>query len=94
MDINREIRLAVNTGEVSFGMKEAKKNVEDDEGELLIVSRNIPDESFQGDEYEGAPIYHYEGTNHELGSAAGKPFTTLVLTIIESGESDILSLKR
>ena len=93
MDINREIRVAVNTGKVSFGIKEAKDNVEEGMAELLIVANNCPEEEFVGNDYKEVPIYHYNGINKDLGSAAGKPFAISTLTVMDSGDSNILSLK-
>lgn len=93
MDINREIRVAVNTGEVSFGVKEAKDNVDEDDAKLLIVANNCPEEDFMGNEYEDVPIYHYNGINKDLGSAAGKPFAISTIAVMDSGDSNILSLK-
>lgn len=92
MDVKRAIRLAVNTGETTFGMKEAKKKIEEGDAKMLVVAENCPEDSFKEDEYQGVPIYHFSGNNHELGSAAGKPFTTSVITITEQGNSNILSL--
>lgn len=93
MDINREIRVAVNTGEVNFGVKEAKDNIEEGNAKLLIVANNCPEEDFMGNEYEDVPIYHFNGMNKDLGSAAGKPFAISTLVVIDSGDSNILSLK-
>ncbi len=94
MDVNREIRMAINTGVADFGIKEAVKNVEDDECKLLIVASNCPDERFtEGDEYKDVPIYRFKGNNHELGSAAGKPFAISTISILDPGNSNILSLK-
>ncbi|MGM0405568.1 MAG: 50S ribosomal protein L30e [Thermoplasmatota archaeon] len=92
MDINREIRLAVNTGETSLGVKEAKKNIEDDKAKMLIVAKNCPEPKFKEQEYEGVPIYQFKGNNHELGSTAGKPFTVSSITVMDPGESEVLSL--
>lgn len=94
MDVNREIRVAVNTGETVFGVKEAKKSTGSDEAELFIVSENCPEDEFDADEYRGTSIYRYDGTNHELGSAAGKPFSISVITILDEGNSNILSLRK
>lgn len=93
MDVNRAIRLAVNTGETVFGIKEAKKSVQEGKAQMLIVAKNCPEEDFKGDEYEDIPVYHFRSNNHDLGSAAGKPFAVSTLTVIEPGESNILSLK-
>ncbi|MFP4001728.1 MAG: 50S ribosomal protein L30e [Thermoplasmata archaeon] len=94
MDVNREIRMAVNTGSVDFGVKEAKENADNDECKLLIVASNCPDESLlESDEYNGVPIYEYRGNNQQLGSAAGKPFAVSTLSIKDAGNSNVLSLK-
>ncbi|MBS3816335.1 MAG: 50S ribosomal protein L30e [Candidatus Thermoplasmatota archaeon] len=94
MEIKREIRVAVNTGKVDFGLKEAYKNLEDDDCDLLIVASNCPDDQMkENDEFEGVSIYHFEGNNQVLGSAAGKPFAISIMSILDSGESNILSLK-
>ncbi len=94
MDINREIRMAVNTGDVDFGLKEAKKNIEDGNCELLIVASNCPNKRLKKREkFKDVPIYVYKGNNQELGSAAGKPFAISTMSIKNAGNSNILSLK-
>ncbi len=94
MDIKREIRVAVNTGEVDFGLNEASKNIEDDNCNLLIVASNCPDERMlEEDEVDGIPLYHFEGNNQALGAAAGKPFAVSVMSILDAGDSNILSLR-
>lgn len=94
MDVNREIRMAVNSGSVDFGVKEAKENADDDECELLIVASNCPDETLmKSEEYSGVPIFKYRGNNQQLGSAAGKPFAVSTLSIKDAGNSNVLSLK-
>lgn len=92
MDVSRVIRIAADTGETKLGVKEAQKEIDAGNAELLIVAENCPEEDFLQDEYEGVPIYHFEGNNHELGAVAGKPFTVSTITIIEPGESDVMAL--
>ncbi|MFW6040330.1 MAG: 50S ribosomal protein L30e [Thermoplasmatota archaeon] len=92
MDVNRAIRLAVNTGEVNFGVNEAYNNIKEGRARLLIVSKNCPELEFKQNKYEEIPIYHFKGNNHDLGSAAGKPFAVSTITVIDPGESNILSL--
>lgn len=94
MDLKREIRVAVNTGKVDFGVKEAKKDVKEDECKLLIVASNCPEKEMKNDdEYNGVPVYRFDGTNQSLGSAAGKPFAASVISILDPGESNILSVR-
>ncbi len=94
MDVKREIRVAINTGDVDLGFKEAMKNVEEDKCKLLIVASNCPEEKLTGnDDIDGVPIYHFKGNNQNLGSSAGKPFAISVLSVKDPGESNILSVK-
>lgn len=94
MDVKREIRVAMNTGEVNFGLNEAMKNVEENDCKLLIVASNCPEENLtSSDEFKDVPIYHFRGNNQTLGSVAGKPFAISVLSVLDSGESNILSVK-
>ncbi|MFO8109890.1 MAG: 50S ribosomal protein L30e [Thermoplasmata archaeon] len=93
MDINREIRLAVNTGKTVFGVKESKEAASSEKARLVIVSNKCPETEFKGDQFQGVPIYHYKGNNKNLGTAAGKPFSISALTVIKAGESNILSVK-
>lgn len=92
MDVNRAIRLAVNTGKTVHGIKETKDSVKKKKAKLIIASTNCPDIDFKKDKYKNVPVYHFNGNNHDLGSAAGKPFSISVLTVIEPGESTILSV--
>jgi large subunit ribosomal protein L30e len=36
-------------------------------------------------------VYHFQGGNNELGTACGKLFRVGVLTILDAGDSDILT---
>lgn len=93
MDINRALRVAVNTGKVSFGTGWIKRNALKGGAKLIIVASNCPDDRFKGKEYSNVPVYQFQGTNVELGTACGKPFPISVLAIIEPGSSEILVLK-
>ncbi len=93
MDVNRAIRLAVNTGETVFGIKEVKKKAESGEAKMIIVSKNCPEPKFKRKKYKKVPLYVFNGNNQDLGSAAGKPFTISAIGILKPGESEILSLK-
>lgn len=93
MNIERSLKLLMETGKVYLGVEQAKKAVENGEAKLLIVASNCPEEAFREKTYKKVPILHFKGTNVELGAAAGKPFTVSVITVVDPGESDILSGK-
>jgi large subunit ribosomal protein L30e len=91
MDMNRALRQVVQTGEVHFGVRQAKKALKDRTAQLLVVPENIPPETL--DELNGVsqvPLVQFTGTNYELGTVCGKPFSVSALTVIEAGDSDIL----
>lgn len=94
MDIKREIRVAVNTGEVDFGLNEALENIKEEKSSMLIVASNCPDERMlERDELKGIPLYHFRGDNQALGAAAGKPFAISIISVLDAGDSNILSLR-
>ncbi len=93
MDLNRAIRLAVNTGQTVSGIKESRSAAEKKKAKLIITAINCPDLELKRKKFRGVQIYPFKGNNHELGSAAGKPFAISALTVIEPGESNILSVR-
>ncbi len=91
MDMNRALRQVVQTGEVHFGVRQAKRALKDRTAQLLIVPENIPPDTL--DELRSVskvPMVRFSGTNFELGTVCGKPFSVSALTIIEAGDSDIM----
>jgi large subunit ribosomal protein L30e len=93
-DIGKAIRLAVDTGKVRFGSREAVKAALNGEAKLILVAGNCP-ASAKGDiEYyssmSSVPSVGFGGTSIELGSVCGKPFPVSALIVIDAGTSDIL----
>lgn len=91
MDINWAIKMAVTTGKVHFGTGQCVKTVKSGKAKLIISAVNCPSDEMKKDRYNGIPIYHFPGSNIDLGNACGKPFPVSVLTIIDQGSSTILS---
>ena len=90
MDINKELRLAISTGKVHFGLEQTRKAIEAKKAKLIIVSSNCPDKGLR--RMRKVRIYKFNGTNPELGAACGKPFSISTLAILNPGQSSILSL--
>ncbi len=96
MDINTQLRLAVKTGEVAFGFKQALEAAKGGHAKLFIFSSNCP--SRFKDEIQivasstKTPLYYYKGSSLDLGLACGKRFGISTLTIKKHGDSDILRL--
>ena len=89
MDLTRELRNVVGSGKVHFGVRQAARAGEEGTAKLLIVAKNCPQRESFG---KFKRTYQFDGTNADLGSACGKPFTISVLTVIEPGESAIMDL--
>ena len=91
MDMNRALRQVVQTGEVHFGVRQAKRALKDRTAQLLIVPENIPQDTLTDlRNVSKVPMVRFSGTNFELGTVCGKPFSVSALTVIEAGDSDIL----
>lgn len=96
VDVNKQIQIAVKTGKVELGVKEALDAARFAKAKLLIVSSNCPApykaDIIQSAKQSSVPIFHYPGNSLDLGSACLKPFVVAALTIKEPGDSEILKL--
>ncbi|HOQ20477.1 MAG TPA: 50S ribosomal protein L30e, partial [Methanothermobacter sp.] len=94
MDIDRGIRVAVDTGNVILGSKKSIQNLKLGKGKLVIIAENAPEDIKDDVEYyaklSNIPVYVYNGSSVELGSVCGKPFTVTTLLIQDPGDSTIL----
>ena len=97
MDINKAIRMAVDTGKVIFGTRESLRSALNGEGKLFIISDNCPKDIKADIEYyarlSNIKLLHFNGSNKDLSEACGKPYYVSVLTILEPGDSEILKVE-
>ncbi len=95
MDFNTSLRRAIKTGNVILGQNESKESIEAGKAQLIVVAANCPKEFVDYlSAKDQAKIHTFEGSSVQLGRACGKPFMVSALTVIEAGESDILTLAR
>lgn len=92
MDINKALKTAVTTGKVLFGFEQTMKAVKAGKVKLIIVSSNCPEKQMVMIKDKEVSFHRFNGTNIELGSACGKPFSVSVLSVLSEGESEILAL--
>ena len=93
MDINKALKTAVTTGKVVFGFEQTLKALNTGKAKLIIVSSNCPDKQMNIiEKNKNVPFHRFNGTNIELGSACGKPFSISVLSVLNEGQSEILVL--
>jgi len=98
MDVNKGIRLAVDTGKVYMGYKETEKAVVDRDAKLVIISSNIPGEKEEELEklasLSDIAVYRYQGSSMVLGAVCGRPHLVSALGVAKAGDSDIFELGR
>ena len=96
IDVNKQIQIAAKTGKVAMGVKQALEAARFAKAKLLILASNCPElDKANITHYAKAssiPIYIYQGTSLDLGTACGKRFVVAALTIREPGDSEILKL--
>tara|TARA_B110001454_G_scaffold185337_1_gene181502 strand:+ start:472 stop:759 length:288 start_codon:yes stop_codon:yes gene_type:complete len=93
MDLNKSLRLAIDTGKVSVGSKQSCKAINSGSAKLIILASNCPRETLSVAENGKTPVYSFNGNNSVLGAACGKPFPVSAISILDGGKSDILNLK-
>lgn len=97
MDVDRGIRVAVDTGNVTLGSHKSIQGLKLGKGKLVIIAQNCPvdirEDVVRYSELSEIPVYDYEGTSVELGSVCGKPFTVATMIIKDPGDSNILELE-
>ncbi len=96
MDIDRGIRVAVDTGNVTLGSDKSVQGIKHGKGKLVIIAENCPvdirEDVLYYSKLSDIPVHDYEGTSLELGSVCGKPFTVATLIIRDPGDSTILEI--
>lgn len=96
MDVDRGIRVAVDTGDVILGSEKSVQSLKLGKGQLVVIAANSPKEILKDVEYYSKLseilVYIYDGTSVELGSVCGKPFTVATLVINDPGDSTILEI--
>ncbi|NUN11812.1 50S ribosomal protein L30e [Candidatus Micrarchaeota archaeon] len=94
MDLNKSIRLAVDSGKVVLGLDKAKKIALNGDAKLIIYSKNCPgaQDLKHYCDLSGVSLLEFQGTSVELGAVCGKPFSVSVLCVQEAGDSDVLSV--
>lgn len=94
VELTKEIRRAVDTGEVLFGHRAAEKSILKGKGQIVIVSKNCPQTIMEKvrhySETAGIPFLEAEQSALELGSVCGKPFLVSTLLVVDTGKSKVL----
>ena len=96
MDVERGIRVAVDTGNVTLGSSKTIQALKLGKGKLVIIAENSPKEVtedvMQYSKLSEIPVYTFQGTSVDLGSVCGKPFTVAAMMVNDPGDSTILEI--
>ena len=96
MDVERGIRVAVDTGNVTLGSSKTIQALKLGKGKLVIIAENCPKEVAedvtQYSKLSEIPVYTFQGTSVDLGSVCGKPFTVAAMMVNDPGDSTILEI--
>lgn len=94
-NINQKLALVVKSGKYSLGYKSTVKALRQGKAKLIIIAANTPVLRKSELEYYAmlskTKVYYFQGGNNELGTAVGKLFRVGVLTVLDAGDSDILT---
>ena len=89
IDVSRALRVATDTGDVRFGVREVHRATKTKSAKLVVVASNCPPDAVR--DLGDVRLVRFSGTNVDLGAACGVPFSVAAVAVISPGESNILS---
>lgn len=96
-NMNSRLKLVMKSGKAILGYKASVKSLRRSKAKLVLIASNCPPLRKSEVEYLAmlakTTVHHYSGDNTELGTACGKFFNCSVISIVDAGDSDILSSK-
>ena len=94
-NMNSRIKLVMKSGKAILGYKASVKALRKSKSKMVIIASNCPPLRKSEVEYLAmlakTQVHHYTGDNTDLGTACGKLFNCSVLSILDAGDSDILT---
>ena len=93
--MNSRIKLVMKSGKAILGYKQCLKALRRSKAKMILIASNAPPLRKSELEYMAmlgrTHVHHYSGDNTALGTACGKLFNCSVLSILDAGDSDILT---
>jgi large subunit ribosomal protein L30e len=95
MDLSRQLKTAIKTGDLTFGQNQASDACANGEAKLLIFSVNCPQKYIDElhTRHPDVPMHRTDLVNRELGPACAKPFPISTICVLSEGDSELLSLQ-
>ncbi|KAL7662718.1 60S ribosomal protein L30 [[Candida] zeylanoides] len=94
-NINAKLGLVIKSGKYTLGYRSVVKSLRTGKAKLVIIAGNTPVLRKSELEYYAmlskTQVYYFQGGNNELGTVCGKLFRVGVLSILDAGDSDILT---
>merc|ERR1712023_573239 len=94
----KKAQESINSRKYSLGYKSTLKTLRAGRAKLVIICNNCPPLRKSELEYYSmlskCSVHHYTGNNIDLGTACGKYFRVSCLSILDAGDSDILSTQQ
>ena len=94
MDISRQLKIANTTGDLLFGQRQAIDACAKGDAKCIILAANCPQEYIDelAAKHPEVTMHRTGMVNRDLGVASGKPFSVSTITVVNAGESDLLTL--
>ena len=95
MDLARQLKNAISSGDLLFGQRQTMSACNSSDARMVIISANCPIDYIEDlrSRHPDVPMHQVALVNRELGAACGKPFAVSVLSVIDAGDSDLLTLR-
>tara|TARA_B100000925_G_scaffold289892_1_gene273815 strand:- start:764 stop:1063 length:300 start_codon:yes stop_codon:yes gene_type:complete len=94
MDISRQLKIASTTGKLLFGQRQAIDACARGDAKCVILAANCPQEYIDelAAKHPEVTMHRTLMVNRDLGVASGKPFSISTITVMDAGDSDLLTL--
>ena len=95
MDLSRQLKNAIATGNLLFGQRQAKDACAEGNAKMIIIAANCPEEYTTAlrASHPEVSMHQARMVNRELGIACGKPFSVSTITVLDAGDSDLMALE-
>ncbi len=95
MDLARQLKNAISSGNLLFGQRQTMSACNSSDARMVILAANCPMGYVEDllSRHPDVPMHQVALVNRELGAACGKPFAVSALTVVDAGDSDLLTLR-
>ncbi|KAI5180445.1 large subunit ribosomal protein L30e [Nematocida sp. AWRm80] len=96
--VTSQLPLMIKTGKYYVGFRQTILSLINESCKYIILSKNYPVVKRMQIEYYATlagkvPVYIFDGTNRDLANVCGAEFRMGVISILDDGEAEIISMK-